>query len=197
VVTTDGAPSRRAFLSGAGAALAGVGAVALGGCGSAGKAADAPGDAPQPLSPAVAHDDVAILTRALDLERRTVTAYVAAIPLLPRPEAHAANQFLADELEHAGQLIGLIRAAGGIGPPRADSYPFANPPTTPAQVLALLHSLESQQIGLYLRAIPRLAPGPIRAAVSSILTVDAEHVTLLRLQQGQTPVPGPFVTGSE
>jgi hypothetical protein len=194
VVATDGAPSRRALLSGAGAALAG--AVALAGCGSA-QGTTTSKSPPQPLSPAVAHDDVTILTPALELERRTVTAYVAAIPLLPRPEAHAAKQFLSEELEHAGQLIGLIRAAGGVAPPRADSYPFANPPTTPEQVMALLHSLESQQIGLYLRAIPRLAPGPIRAAVSSILTVDAQHVTLLRLQQGQTPVPGPFVTGSE
>jgi len=196
VVTPDGAPSRRALLSGAGAALAGVGAMALAGCGSASTAATS-ADAPRPLSPAVARDDVAILTQALSLERRTVTAYVAAIPLLPRTASQAAKQFLSAELEHAGTLIGLIRAAGGIAPPRADSYPFRNPPTTADGVLTLLHALETQQIGLYLRAIPRLSPGPIRAAVSTILTVDSQHLTLLRLQQGQTPVPGPFVTGDE
>jgi hypothetical protein len=33
--------------------------------------------------------------------------------------------------------------------------------------------------------------------VATILTVDSQHVTMLRLTQGQTPVPSAFVTGAE
>jgi hypothetical protein len=36
----------------------------------------------------------------------------------------------------------------------------------------------------------------VRAAVSSILTVDSQHLAVVRVMQGQVPVPGPFVTGS-
>jgi hypothetical protein len=60
-----------------------------------------------------------------------------------------------------------------------------------------LRSLETLQITNYLQSIPRLSPGPVRAAVASILTVDAQHVTMVRLAQGQTPVPSAFVSGAE
>ena len=60
----------------------------------------------------------------------------------------------------------------------------------------MVHSLEALQISHYLQWIPRLEPGPVRAAVASILTVDAEHLTMMRVLEGQDPVPGPFVTGS-
>ena len=184
--------SRRALLSGAGTALAGVGAIALGGCGrtAAGR------KAVKQLPEALMESDVRILSRALALERRTVTAYVAGIPLLPHPQAKAARQFLNEELEHTGELISLITAAGAKPPPRADSYQLGHPGDA-AAVLALLHSLETLQITNYLQSIPRLSPGPVRAAVASILTVDAQHVTMVRLLQGQTPVPSAFVSGAE
>ena len=189
--------SRRALLARAGAGLAGVGALLLDGCGST--AATAEQTATQtttPASPAAADQDIAILSRALDLERRTVSAYVAGIPLLPRPLAQAAQQFLSEELEHTGELISLIKTSGGTAGPRANSYPLGHP-TDATEVIALLHSLETMQIDYYLQSIPRLSPGPTRAAVATILTVDAQHVTMLRLSLGQTPVPSAFVTGLE
>jgi hypothetical protein len=184
--------SRRALLSGAGTALAGVGAIALGGCGRAATGRKAVKQLPKALM----ESDVRILSRALALERRTVTAYVAGIPLLPHSQAKAARQFLNEELEHTGELISLITAAGAKPPPRADSYQLGHPRDA-AAVLALLHSLETLQITNYLQSIPRLSPGPVRAAVASILTVDAQHVTMVRLAQGQTPVPSAFVSGAE
>lgn len=184
--------SRRALLSGAGTALAGVGAIALGGCGRAATGRKAVKQLPKALM----ESDVRILSRALALERRTVTAYVAGIPLLPHSQAKAARQFLNEELEHTGELISLITAAGAKPPPRADSYQLGHP-SDAAAVLALLHSLETLQITNYLQSIPRLSPGPVRAAVASILTVDAQHVTMVRLAQGQTPVPSAFVSGAE
>jgi Ferritin-like domain len=191
VVSNDGrAWSRRALLTGTGTALAG-GALALAGCGSVDTGKTAVKKSPQP----VRHRDIEILGRALELERRTVAAYIACIPLLTRPQRKATRQFLNEEFQHTGQLTSLIKAAGGKAAPRADGYPLGHATDGPG-AFALLHSLEALQISSYLEWIPRLSPGPVRAAVASILTVDAQHLAMVRVMQGQNPVPGPFVTGS-
>jgi hypothetical protein len=145
----------------------------------------------------VAHTDVEILTAALALERRTVFAYVAGIPLLPHSQVKGAKAFLSEELAHTGELISLIKAAGGKAPDRADSYDLGRPPGNAGEVLALLHSLERLQIASYLSWLPRLSPAPVRAAVSSILACDAQHVAVLRAAQGKPALASPFVTGNE
>jgi Ferritin-like domain len=190
VVSPGGRASRRALLTGAGTALAG-GALAVAGCGSAATGKQAVKQTPA----AVKDQDIAVLEHALALERRTIAAYIAGMPLLTFSQRQAARQFLNEELEHAGELISLIKAAGGKAPPRADSYAIGHPTDGPG-VLALLHSLESLQISSYLKWIPQLSPAALRAAVASILNVDAQHLSMVRVMQGQVPVPGPFVTGS-
>jgi hypothetical protein len=180
--------TRRALLAGAGTALAAT----IGGCGRSAPARQAAHRLPR----AVAARDIEILTRALELERRTVAAYVEGIPLLERDQARAARQFLSEELEHTGELISLITSAGGKPGPRASSYALGQPETA-GEVIALLHDLEAQQVSGYLTWIPQLSPGPIRAAVASVLTVDAQHVALWRLAQGRDPVPHAFVSGAE
>ena len=190
MVSDDGAPSRRALLTGTGTALAG-GVLALAGCGSV----DTGKKAVKQTSASVRERDIAILGRALELERRTVAAYIACIPLLTRPERKACRQFLNEELQHTGELASLIKAAGGKAPPRADSYDLGHATDGPS-ALALLHSLENLQISSYLGWIPQLSPAPVRAAVASILTVDSQHLAMVRVMQDQDPVPGPFVTGS-
>jgi hypothetical protein len=190
VVSKDGRASRRALLTGTGTALAG-GALALAGCGSVATGKKAV----KTTSPPVRQQDIEILGRALDLERRTVAAYIACIPLLTRPQRKAANQFLNEEFEHTGELISLIKAAGGKAAPRADSYPIGRATDGPS-AFAVLHSLEALQISSYLKWIPQLSPGPVRAAVASVLNVDAQHLAMVRVMQGQNPVPGPFVTGT-
>ena len=191
-MVTDAGASRRALLSGAGAALTGAVALTLGGCGGPATGRTAVKQLPRP----VMERDVEVLGQALELERRTVAAYVAGIPLLSHPLVKVARQFLNEELQHTGELISLITAAGAKPPPRADSYELGHPRDA-AGVLALLHSLEALQIKTYLQSIPRLSPGPVRAAAASILTVDSQHIAMLRLAQGETPVPSAFVTGSE
>jgi hypothetical protein len=190
VVSDDRASSRRALLTGTGTALAG-GALVLAGCGSVGAGKNAAQQATVPLK----RQDIEILERALELERRTVNAYVACIPLLTRPQRKAFRQFLNEELQHTGEIASLITAGGGTPPPRADSYPIGHPTDGPA-ALAVIHSLEARQISSYLGWIPQLSTGPVRAAVASVLTVDAQHLAMCRVLQGQNPVPGPFVTGS-
>lgn len=192
-MSDDDGASRRALLSGAGATLSSVAAVAFAGCGRVAKTGhESVKTVPRPIQRA----DVKILDRLLDLERHTVAAYTAGIPLLKRPDAKTAEQFLNEELQHTGELLSLIKAAKGKDPPRAASYDLGHP-VDGAGVLALLHRLERAQIAAYLNAIPRLSPGSLRAAAASILANDAQHIAIIRLAQGMTPIPSAFVTGSE
>jgi Ferritin-like domain len=192
VVTEDGA-SRRSLLSGAGVTLGTAAALVLAGCG--GRTDPGPA-AVKKVPPPIQELDVRILGRLLELERRTVAAYTAGIPLLGRPAARAARQFLGEELQHTGELLSLIKAAGGPPVPRAASYDLGHP-RNEAEVLALLHGLERAQIVAYLDAIPRLSPGQVRAAAASVLANDAQHIAILRLAQGLPPTPSAFVTGNE
>ena len=185
--------SRRALLGAATAAIAGGASVALAGCGGNGRTgAHSVHKARKPVRRA----DIAMLERLLDLERHTVAAYTAGIPLLGRDDAKTAKQFLDEELQHTGELIALIKAAGGMAAPRAAAFDLGHPRTS-ADVLALLHDLERRQIGLYLDTIPRLSPGPVRAAAATIVASDAQHIAILRRAQGRPPMPSPFVTASE
>jgi hypothetical protein len=193
VVSAQGGAVRRELLAGVGTSLAAGAAVALAGCGHQ---AHVPREAVKKAPAPVKRRDVEILSAALDLERRTVAAYTAGIPLLPRSQAKAAKQFLNEELEHTGELLALIKAAGGMAPPRADSYDIGHP-RDGAGVLVLLHQLERLQVAGYLKLLPRLSPGPVRAEVSSILANDAQHISILRLAQGMNPLPSAFVTGAE
>jgi hypothetical protein len=194
VVDQDRGASRRALLGSVGAALAGSAAVALGGCGQSAKTGH---KAVKTASLPVRHVDVKLLGRSLEIERRTVAAYIAGIPLLSRSQGKAAKQFLNEELQHTGELLALITASGATPAPRAASYDIRGYPRDRTGVLALLHSLESAQIANYLTVIPSLSPGPVRAAVASILANDAQHVAILRLAQGEPGLPSAFVTGRE
>ena len=188
------APTRRGLLTGAGAALGGAGAALLAaGCGSSSKPASGPAVTRAPAAGA-AHADVQILGRALELERRTVAAYTASIPLLDHARAHWAKRLLAEELAHTGELISLIKLAGATAGPPADSYAIGDP-RDPAGALAVLESLESRQIAGYLSWIPRLSPGSTRAAAASILAADAQHITALRQARGRPALTSAFLAG--
>jgi Domain of unknown function (DUF4439) len=186
--------SRRGVLGGA---VATVGAVALAGCGGSSGSAGADSTSGQTgTSPSAdaSPRDVELLTAALELERRTVQAYVACIPLLSPANAKAAAVWLSAELEHTGALIGLIFQAGAKAQPRANSYDIGPMPSNQAQALARLASLEQLQISYYLRIISQLQLAAARASVSAILSSDAQHIALLRLVQGKPAVPSAFVT---
>jgi hypothetical protein len=138
--------------------------------------------------------DVAILDTLLDLEQHAIAGYTAGIPLLDRPTAKAAQQFLSQELAHSQALSDLIRRAGGKPQKPRTSYDLGHP-TTNAQVLALLRDLENAQLSAYVQMIPQLTPGRLRSAVAAICANDAQHLAVLRQQLGQNPVPSAFVTG--
>jgi len=186
---TDRATSRRALLQAGGAAAA---AIALGGCGGA----DSTKGPLRRLAAPARRADVEILNRALDLEYRTVAAYTAGIPLLSGSAAHAAEQFLGQELSHAGELYGLVKEAHGKPHDQQQSYPIDHPRNA-GEVLALLHELERAQIAAYLGWIPELTPGPVRAAIASILANDAQHLAIIRGVSGEQPLAGPLVGGGQ
>jgi Ferritin-like domain len=183
--------SRRALFGGA---VAAAGTVVLAGCG--GSAASVGSDSTTGTSPSAdaSPRDVALLTGALELERRTVDAYAACIPLLDETNAKAATLWMSAEIQHTGALIGLIFQAGAKARPRANSYDIGPQPSNQGQALARLASFEQLQISYYLKTIARLQLATARATVSSILSDDAQHIALLRFVQGKPAVPSAFVT---
>jgi len=179
--------SRRGVLRAAGAALAGA---VLAGCGSQSIRAEVQNSRP------VLHSDVALLNHLLHLEHVAIAAYTAGIPLLA-PATHKAGQlFLNDEISHAGDLAGLVRAAGGKPIKPAPSYALGHPRTS-QEVLKLLHDVENAQIAAYVDAIAVLRPGTLKQQVASILANDAQHIAVVRAALGEPAIPSAFVTGRE
>jgi rubrerythrin len=185
--------SRRGLIGGAAAA---AGTLVLAGCGGSSGSARTDSTADQTgtsTTDDTSPRDVELLATALELERRTIDAYVACIPLLSKTNAQAAVIWLSAEIQHTGELIALIKQAGGKPAPRANSYELGRMPSNQAQALALLASFEQLQISYYLRTISQLQLATARAAVSTILASDAQHIALLRLVQGKPAVPSAFV----
>ncbi|MDQ6729164.1 MAG: hypothetical protein M3022_02360, partial [Actinomycetota bacterium] len=116
--------SRRALLGGATGALAGAASLAVSGCGTQAKTGAYSLHRARPL---VRQADITLLEGLLDLERHTVAAYTAGIPLLGHDDAKTAKQFLDEELQHTGELISLIKAAGGHAPPRRAAFDLGHP----------------------------------------------------------------------
>jgi bacterioferritin (cytochrome b1) len=186
VSSLPGRTSRRKLLRASGAAIV------LAGCG--------PANYSPPrfskLPPVARRSDVELLNGTLDLEHQLIAAYTAAVPLLSGGRQSAARRFLNQHLAHAGQLIALVRQAGGRPMSPKPSYELGNP-RTPEDLLVLLHSLERGAIAAYLESIPELAPPQVRAAVAAILANEAQHVAILRARLGKSAVPSALVTGSE
>ncbi len=183
--------SRRQLLLAVGGGLAAAGALAVGGCSES-----APLRVKVRRGATVAPADVGTLNDLLALEHYTIVAYTAGIPLLAHETAKVAQQFLGQELAHANALSDLIKKARGKPIKPSASYDLGHP-TGAADVLALVHRLESAQLSAYVSMIPRLSPGKVRSAVAAIYANDAQHVAILRARLGRPPVPSAFATGGE
>jgi hypothetical protein len=146
--------------------------------------------------PPVARTDAEVLLALLDVERMGIAIYTAGAPLLPAAATPAAKQFLAQELAHAGGLIGLIRAAGRKPPTPRENYDLGQP-RNGRDVLELLHAAERAQVSAYLQSIPRLAPGRVRTQVAGFFANDAQHLSSVRFLLGEPALVAPLVTGRE
>jgi hypothetical protein len=143
------------------------------------------------LRPAVPTQETPLVRRllaALDLERQTIAAYAAGLPLLGHPARDAAQHFLDQELSHAGEIAGLIEAAG-VKAPKAGSVYDLGQPAGVKGVIELLHDLEQRQLTLYLDLVPQVGDGKVRAALTAVLGSDAQHLALLAGLLGENPIP--------
>jgi hypothetical protein len=176
--------SRRQLLRAASAA--GAGAV-LAGCGSSSIGSG--------VQATVLEADVPTLNRLIGVEYHAVAAYVAGIPLLSGTDVVYAKQFLSQDLSHIEDLAALVRKTG-VKPAASGQVYNLGHPRSRAEVLDLLHRVEQATLRAYLKAIPQLSPGVVKATTASIFANDAQHASLIRGRLGLVPVPEAVVTGN-
>jgi hypothetical protein len=169
---------------------AGLGAIGLAGCGGAvHRRAHR-----RRLTPAAA-EDVKLLNAALAVEQRSIAAYTAITPLLSGRAHDAASVFLGNDLEHAGELRKLITHLRGQAHDPLPRYDFGRPRGA-RELLGVLHGLETQQLGAYLRALPLLSTGELRQSVGAILANDAQHIAILRGELNQPALDSALLTAA-
>jgi hypothetical protein len=108
----------------------------------------------------------------------------------------AAQQFLTHQLAHVTELTGFIGQAGGHPVKPQASYNLGHP-RTKQDVLILLHRIEQQLLTGYLEALTELNPAELRGAAAAIMANHAQHISILRMQLGLTPIPDAFVSSPE
>jgi rubrerythrin len=179
--------SRRRFFRMSGVSVAGASAALLAACSD---------DTKNPVSGPDESDlaDVEILNAALDLELMAVAAYKAGAGRLRGERLQIVKVLLEQEQEHADGLGAAITDFEGQ-PNRAKSaydFPVLR---TEADVLRFAIDLENTAIAAYIDALPKLSDRELRATAASIITNEAEHVSILLHSLGRDPVPSAFVNG--
>ena len=180
--------SRRRFFRTSGVSVAGASAMFLAACSDDTKN-------PVKIGPDESDQaDVEILNGALDLEFMAVAAYKVGAGGLRGERLAIVKGFLEQEQEHADGLAGAIKDLDGT-PNRAKSrydFPVLG---SEADVLRFAIDLENTAIAAYIDALPKFSDKPLRSMAASIITNEAEHVSVLLEALGREPVPGAFVTG--
>ena len=172
--------SRRSFFRASGVVVGGGSAAFVASCGGGGKEL--------PVA------DVEILNSAIDLEHMSIAAYTAGAPLLKGEVLTLARQFLGHEKEHANELSQIVLEAGGRPNKPKPRYHF-DKFTSQQDVLRLVANLENVAIAAYIDALPKLSSGDLRATAASIVTDEAEHLSVALGRLGQPQVPSAFVVG--
>ncbi len=180
--------SRRRFFRASGVSLAGGSVMFLAACTDDTKN-------PVKIGPDESDEaDVEILNAALDLELQTIAAYKAGAIHLKGDALQIGKLFLEHEQEHADGLAQAIKSLDGR-PNRAKAgYDF---PTlrSQADVLRFAVDLENTAIAAYIDALPKFSDSDLRATAASIITAEAEHLSVLLDALGRDPMPSAFVTG--
>lgn len=173
-----------------GASSAAGAALLLGACGAS------PSHRPAIIPAKVSRADAEILNALLAVEYYAATAYIAGVPLLSGHNRRLAKRFMVQELSHIALLTDLVKSARVAPRGEGAGYDLGHPRSA-TDLLELFHRVERAVIGAYLRALPRLAGGGVRASAVSILANEAQHVSIVRRNLGLTPVPAPLVSASE
>jgi rubrerythrin len=186
--------NRRAFLRAAGVTGLGSSAVFLAACGGGGNA----GAGTTPTSTTSdANADVDVLNNAIDLENTAIAIYAVGAKILQGDALTVGKLFLTQEEAHANSLSTAVGQLGGTpNQPQTDYSSAIGHPRTQADFLRLAVTIENTAISAYLNAIPKLTDPSLRQTVASILTSEAEHVSVLRTRLGLPAVPAAFVKGT-
>ena len=153
----------------------------------------------QTVSPEQGRSDASILNSLLDLERMAVLAYAAGIGHLRGEALRFARLFMEHEREHQRAVEEAIRALGAHPVPArpATSYREGFPPLRTARdVLRFALDVESTQISAYGESLGSLATPELRVKLASILTAEAEHMSVILGLLGQPQAPNALVTGN-
>jgi rubrerythrin len=178
--------SRRSFLRGAGITFVGGAPVLLAACGGG----DDESAKPKPRSA-----DVDVLNTALDVEYTAVAVYTAGEPVLRGRTRALGREFLDQEREHAAALVRAIEDLGGT--PNKPRKHYATPPLPDQDAfLTFARDLENTAVAAYIDALPKLTHPQLRATAAAILTLEAEHLSLLLAAMDEPRVPEAFVTGT-
>ena len=179
--------SRRRFFRTSAVSVAGASAVLLGACSD---------DTKNPVEGPDESDlaDVEILNAALDLELRGVAAYKVGAGKLRGERLAIVKLFLEQEQAHADGLGAAIKDRDGTPNRAKNAYDFPGL-RTEADVLRFAIDLENTAIAAYIDALPKLSDNDLRATAASIITNEAEHMSVLLDALGRDPVPAAFVTG--
>jgi rubrerythrin len=183
--------ARRGFLVVSGGALA---AGVLAACGSSNDEESGIATETGTEQSTSAEADVAILNQALGLEQRIVAAYQTASTRLHGTLRRTAEQFGGQEREHAEALSQAVTQLGASPQGAQDRYALPSLPDEVA-VLRFVLGVEDTLAAQYLDLIPKLSSPNLRATFASILTVEGEHVAVLREKLGQDAIPDAFVRG--
>jgi hypothetical protein len=176
---------RRALLLGALAVLAG-GALSACGGGSGGSSGTADKER-----------DVRVLNEILGRQLAVVAAYAEVLPHLRGADLAAAQQFRAQEQEHADATTKTLRGIGGEADPPAETIE-AKDLKTRADSLEFIYEMESATVDAELGAVGELTVEWPRPLIASMVASQAQHLALLRQALGAKPaeaVPSAFETG--
>ncbi len=174
---------RRALLLGAATVVL---AAALSACGSGGSSGASEKER-----------DAKVLNEVLARQSAAVEAYDRVLPRLGGADRAAAQQFRAQEQEHADATTKTLRGIGGEADPPPETIEMDDLKTR-ADDLEFLYAMESATVDLELNAVSRLTIDWPRPLIASMAANQAQRLVLLRKALGAkrlAVIPSAFETG--
>ena len=141
--------------------------------------------------------DAKLLNDVLGRQLAVVKAYEELEPTLSSPDLALAQQFRAQEQEHADATTKTLRGFGVGAEPKEETIE-ANDLKTRADSLEFLYEMESATIDLELNVVGKLDAGSPRPLIGSMAANQAQRLVLLRQALGArrlAAIPSAFETG--